>query len=268
MSYTLKPLEFSDLDFTVETALKIYNNSDPDKYPEFKITNDVDRATRFQKFFRMFLIPAEFNNHNIRKAFGLFKGDECICLVGVRRWGHLPSWSISWLLSPSIGPRFIPIFRILVQELCAFHEEAGMNEFYVTYPSTREAAYSKIMLPVRERYFTFIECVVPKNERHPYGFIHELMGGTLHPHDMSFRRYILRRDHTEAPSAGGKHVGLAEAESNLNERLAKIQERQDKLAAWKEENADKIAEHKETAAKKKAEAIEKLENEKANNNVT
>lgn len=247
MSYTLKPLEFSDLDFTVETALKIYENSDPDKYPEFKITNDVDRATRFQKFFKMFLIPSQFNNHNIRKAFGLFKDDECICLVGVRRWGHLPSWSISWLLSPSIGARFIPIFRILVQELCDFHEKAGMNEFYVTYPSNREAAYSKIMLPVRERYFSFIECVVPKNERHPYGFIHELMGGTLHPHDMSFRRYILRRENTEAPSAGGKHVGLAEAETALTARLEKIQERQDKIKEYKEKRQK-----------------EKLENENAN----
>lgn len=54
------------------------------------------------------------------------------------------------------------------------------------------------------------------------------MGGTLHPHDMSLRRYILRRENTEAPSAGGKHVGLAEAEVTLNERLAKIQERIDK----------------------------------------
>jgi hypothetical protein len=248
MSYTLKPLEFSDLDFTVETALKIYDNSDPDKYPEFKITNDIDRATRFQKFFRMFLIPSEFNNHNIRKAFGLFKDDECICLVGVRRWGHLPSWSISWLLSPSIGPRFIPIFRILVQELCDFHEKAGMNEFYVTYPSTREAAYSKIMLPIRERYFTFVECVVPKNERHPYGFIHELMGGTLHPHEMSFRRYILRRDNTDAPSAGGKHVSMAAAESDLNARLEKFQERQEKIREYKEQKEK-----------------EKLENENANN---
>ena len=251
MPYTLKALEFSDLDSTVATALKIYENADPDKYPEFKITNDVDRATRFQKFFRMFLIPSEFNNHNIRKAFGLFKDDECICLVGIRRWGHLPSWSISWLLSPSIGPRFIPIFRILIQELCDFHEAAGMNEFYVTYPSTREAAYSKIMLPVRERYFTFVECVVPKNERHPYGLIHELMGGTLHPHEMSFRRYILRRENTEAPSAGGKHVSMAAAETDLNARLEKFQVR-----------LDKIKEYKEKKAK------EKLENENANNEAT
>jgi len=234
MPYTLKPLEFSDLDFTVETALKIYENSDPDKYPDFKITNDVDRATRFQKFFRMFLIPSEFNNHNIRKAFGLFRDDECICLVGVRRWGHLPSWSISWLLSPSIGARFIPIFRVLMKELCDFHEAAGMNEFYVTYPSNREAAYSKIMLPIRERYFTFIECVVPTNERHPYGFIHELMGGTLHPHDMTFRRYILRRDNTEAASAGGTHTKRAEADAALSERLIKINEHLERVKEYKE----------------------------------
>ena len=174
----------------------------------------------------MFLIPSDFNNHNIRKAFGLFKDDECICLVGVRRWGHMPSWSISWLLSPSLGARFIPIFRILMKELCKFHEEAGMNEFYVTYPSSREAAYSKIMLPVRERYFTFTECVVPTNERHPYGLIHELMGGVLHPHEMSFRRYILRRENTEAPSAGGKHVSMAAAELDLNARLEKFHKQQ------------------------------------------
>jgi hypothetical protein len=234
MSYTLKALEYSDLDATVQTALKIYENADPDKYPDFKITNDVDRASRFHKFFRMFLIPADFNNHNIRKAFGLYKDDECICLVGVRRWGHIPSWSISWLLSPSVGARFIPIFRILVKELCEFHEKAGMNEFYVTYPSTREAAYSKIMLPIRERYFTFIECVVPKNERHPYGFIHELMGGTLHPHDMTFRRYILRRDNTEAASAGGTHTKRAEADAALNERLAKINEHLERVKEYKE----------------------------------
>jgi hypothetical protein len=143
-----------------------------------------------------------------------------------------------------------------------------MNEFYVTYPSSRESAYSKIMLPVRERYFTFIECVVPKNERHPYGLIHELMGGVLHTHEMSFRRYILRRANTEAPSAGGKHVSMAAAESDLNVRLEKFQERQDKITAFKEEHANEIAEAKEAAAKAKAEAIEKLENEKAINIVT
>jgi hypothetical protein len=128
------------------------------------------------------------------------------------------------LLSPSVGARFIPIFRILIKELCEFHEKAGMNEFYVTYPSTREAAYSKIMLPIRERYFTFNECVVPKNERHPYGFIHELMGGTLHPHDMTFRRYILRRDNTEAASAGGTYTRRAEADAALNETLTLLNE--------------------------------------------
>ena len=141
-------------------------------------------------------------------------------------------------MSPSIGARFIPIFRILVKELCEFHEAAGMNEFYVTYPSTREAAYSKIMLPVRERYFTFIECVVPKNERHPYGFIHELMGGTLHPHDMSFRRYILRRENTEAPSAGGKHIRQAEAAETLNIRLTKINKHLERVEEDKKNKLD------------------------------
>jgi hypothetical protein len=204
MSYTLKPLEDTDLELMVSTANMIYENSDPDKYPDFKITNDVDRETRFRKFFKLFVMPSRFNNHNVRKAFGLFKDDECVALVGVRRWGHLPSWSISWLLSPSIGPRFIPMFRIIVAELCKYHEEAGMNEFFVTYPSDRESAYSRIMAPVRERYYSFVECTVEKGERHPYGFIFELMGSVLHPHSMNLRRYILRRENTESLETGGK----------------------------------------------------------------
>lgn len=220
MSYNLKPLDEHDLDLMVTTAMAIYEGSDPDKYPDFKITNDVDRETRFKKFFKLFVMPSRFNNHNVRKAFGLFKDDECIALVGVRRWGHMPSWSISWLLSPSIGPRFIPMFRIIVAELCKFHEEAGMNEFYVTYPSDREAAYSRIMTPVRERYYTFVECTIPKNERHSYGFIHELMGGVLHPHDMSLRRYILRRENTEPLNAGGKVIRNKKETTNDNNSVA------------------------------------------------
>ena len=42
MSYNLKPLDEHDIDLMVNTAVEIYNNSDPDKYPDFKITNDVE----------------------------------------------------------------------------------------------------------------------------------------------------------------------------------------------------------------------------------
>mgnify|MGYP003343892865 FL=1 len=77
MSFNLKPLDENDINLMVSTAMKIYENSDPSKYPDFKITNDIDRETRFKKFFRLFVMPARFNNHNVRKAFGLFKDDEC-----------------------------------------------------------------------------------------------------------------------------------------------------------------------------------------------
>ena len=206
MSYNLKILEEDDLELMVQTSVEIYAKAEPDKYPDFKITQDPEREDRFRKFYKLFVMPSRFNNHNVRRAFGLYKDDECVALVGVRRWGHIPSWSVSWLLSANKGIKFIPLFRIIMTELCKFHEEANMNEFFVTYPSDREAAYSRIMLPFREKYFTFVECTVPKGERHAYGFIHELMGGVLHPHDMSLRRYILRRDNTEPESVGGKAI--------------------------------------------------------------
>ena len=90
-----------------------------------------------------------------------------------------------------------------MEELCNIHESAGMNEFYVTYPTEREEAYSRIMLPFREKYYSFIEATIPNRTCSPYNLIHELMGQTLHPHDMNLRRYILRRADTEPASEGG-----------------------------------------------------------------
>jgi len=53
MSYNLKPLDEHDIDLMVNTAVEIYNKSDPDKYPDFKITNDVASFYKFKKFFRL-----------------------------------------------------------------------------------------------------------------------------------------------------------------------------------------------------------------------
>jgi hypothetical protein len=51
---------------------------------------------------------------------------------------------------------------------------------------------------------------------------------------MTFRRYILRRDNTEAASAGGTHTKRAEADAALNERLAKINEHLERVKEYKE----------------------------------
>lgn len=205
MQYSLVPLTLNELSGLVEFAEGIYENTDPDKYPDFKISNDVDDAEKRKKFFSAFMLPSEFNNYNIRQCYALVdeKGTY-IAAVGVKRWAHMPSWSLSWLLSPMMGARFIPIFRAIIEELCKVHEAAGMNEFYVSYPASRESAYSKIMMPFREKYYSFVECTIEANTRSHYSFIHELMGHALHPHDMNLRRYILRRENTEPASEGGK----------------------------------------------------------------
>lgn len=206
MQCGLKKLDINDLDLLVDFNLSIYENVDPNKYPDFKIANDISERAQAEKFFRAFLLPSSFNDFNIRQVYAVVDEDGIYqAAVGVRRWDHLPSWSVGWLLSPRKGHQFISIFRQTIELLCKVHEDAGMNEFFVSYPESREPAYSKIMLPFRERYYSFVECTVPAKERSPYGFIHELMGSTLHPHNMNLRRYILRRPNTEPSSEGGKH---------------------------------------------------------------
>ncbi len=209
MQYRLIPMTLTDLPGLVRFAEDIYKNTDPDKYPDFKISNDIDDEEKRKKFFSAFMLPSEFNNYNIRQCYALVdESGTYVAAVGVKRWAHMPSWSLSWLLSPMMGVKFIPVFRTIIDELCKVHEAAGMNEFYVSYPASREAAYSKIMLPFRERYYSFVECTLDANTRSYYSFIHELMGHALHPHDMNLRRYILRRDNTDPASQGGQAVRL------------------------------------------------------------
>ncbi len=204
MQGSLVPLTEAHLDILVDFAESIYENVDPDKYPDFRVSNDIDDAGKRRKFFSAFLLPSEFNNHNIRQAYALVDENGIYqAAVGVKRFSHMPSWSLSWLLSPRVGIRFIPLFRNIMEHLFELHENAGITEFYVSYPSSREGAYSKIMLPFRDKYYSFVECTIPAMTRSPYGFVHELMGYALHPHDMNLRRYILRRPNTEPASEGG-----------------------------------------------------------------
>ena len=60
------------------------------------------------------------------------------------------------------------------------------------------------MLFMRERYFTFVETTIPAKTASSFGFIHELSGKTLHPHDINLRRYILRREDMTPASEGGQ----------------------------------------------------------------
>ncbi len=205
MQYYLKPLEHAQLHQVLTLATEIYNGVDDDKYPDFRVGYDINAEENREKFFSMFMLDPKFKGFTQRRAYGVFdETEKLIAAVGVRRYDHFPCWSLSWLLSPKIGARFIPLFRFIVDELCKIHENAGINEFLVTYPSSREEAYSRIMLFMRERYFTFIETTVAEKTASPYEFIHELLGKTLHPHSMNLRRYILRRSDMTPASEGGQ----------------------------------------------------------------
>jgi hypothetical protein len=211
MSYSLIELGSDDLPNLLNFAEQVYQDKTLEKYPEFRFSTDVDDAGKRKKFFGAFVLPEHFANHNIRQAFALVdENGNYLAAAGVTRFEHWPSWAVSWLLSPAAGAKFIPLFRAIMQELCKRHEAIGFNEFFVTYPSSREAAYSKIMLPFREKYYTFVECSVAAKQRSPYSFIFSLMGQTLHPHEMNLRRYILRRANTEPASSGGTATRLYE----------------------------------------------------------
>jgi hypothetical protein len=205
MQYSIKPLDHDQIGAVTKLANEIYNGLDEDKYPDFRVGYDINAEENREKYFTMFMLPSHFVGFNQRRAYGVFDdNDRLISAVGVRRYDHFPCWSLSWLLSPKIGARFIPLFRFIVDELCKIHETAGFNELLVTYPSSREEAYSRIMLFMRERYFTFVETTIPAKTVSAFGFIHELSGKTLHPHDINLRRYILRREDMTPASEGGQ----------------------------------------------------------------
>lgn len=210
MPYRLIAFDQTTLPILLAFVTDVYASIAPKdlhKYPVFTFSKDVDDAGKRKKFYSAFVTSAEFAGCNIRQAFALVDDDgKCIFAVGVTRFENWPSWSVAWVLSHKIGVRFMATFRIVMEQLCKLHESIGINEFFVTYPYMREEAYSKIMLPFRDRYYTFVECVIPANKRSPYRFIFNLMGQALYQYDISIRRYIRRRDNTLPESEGGHIV--------------------------------------------------------------
>jgi hypothetical protein len=218
MQYHLKALEDTSLPMVLSLASEIYNGVDEDKYPDFRVGYDINAESNREKFFSMFMLSPAYIGFTQRRSYGVFDENETlIAAVGVRRYDHFPCWSLSWLLSPKIGARFIPLFRFIVDELCKIHEAAGINELLVTYPASREEAYSRIMLFMRERYFTFVETTVKEKTASPYEFIHELLGKTLHPHDMNLRRYIRRREDMTPASEGGQAKRKAKTDNDSSD---------------------------------------------------
>lgn len=217
MQYSLNLLEHSSLPLIVELANEIYNSehTTDDRYPKFQVGMLLDDSDNREKFFSMFVLPPQYAGFTQRRAYGVYDSNNVlIAAVGVRRYDHLPSWSISWLLSPKTGAKFIALFRYIVEQLCQIHEAAGMNELFVTYPAHREEAYSRIMLFMRERYFTFVETTISAKTLSPYKFIVELVGQTLQPYDVNVRRYILRRPDMTPASEGGQAKRRQHDDSN------------------------------------------------------
>lgn len=213
INFTLKLLDSTHKQEVYDLADKIYANeklATEKAYPGFRIGYDVDKDAERYRYFSMFMLEPKFKDFNLRRCYGAYdNNDNLIAVLGVRRHNEtFPAWSFCWILSPHIGARFIVMFRQIIDQLCKIHEEAGMKEFYVTYPADREEVYSKIMLPLRERYYTFVETTVKRGEISAYPFVTELIGRIVQPYDINLRRYILRRENTEPESQGGKRIRI------------------------------------------------------------
>lgn len=145
--------------------------------------------------FEMFLVPDDVGGHEWRKTLGVFDKEGKLAMVaGIRRMPYQPTWLLSFVLSSTKNMAMVRMFREMMIFLCDHHEALGINEFAVCSPADREDGYRKIMRFLRERYVTWVECVIPKGERSPWPMHHAMVGFALHNYDVQLRRYIKRRE--------------------------------------------------------------------------
>jgi hypothetical protein len=189
MQYHLKWIPHHDRNMVFDLAARVYNTPKP-SYPSL-----LNPDTKHHNPLHYFLVPDRVSNHQSRKILGVFSPDSKIpvMVVAVRTIDYTPSWMISWTISSLKNAAFCRAWQQSMNHLTDFFENTGLNEFYVVSPVSREAIYSRLMQPLRHRYWTFVETMVPSNQKSQYGLHWLIMGQQLYPYDINLRRYVLRR---------------------------------------------------------------------------
>lgn len=150
------------------------------------------------RMFELFLVDEKEGGSQWRKTLGVYDAaNRLIMVAGIRRMGHQPVWLLSYVLSSQKNIRMVKTFRDMIVYLCDYHESIGFNEFAVASPAGREESYRKIMRFLRERYITWVECVIPAGERSVWPSYHSMLGYAIHTYDVQLRRYIKRRERME-----------------------------------------------------------------------
>lgn len=189
MRYTMKWLGIESLGSINELAASSYANP-KDTYPVALKPNSA--------MFSFFLVPETVGGHEWRKTLGVFDENGTLLMAaGIRRMQHQPVWLLSYVLSSQKNIGMVRAFRDMIVFLCDYHEQIGINEFAVASPNGREESYRKIMRFLRERYVTWVECIIPAGERSPWPVFHSMLGYAIHNYDVNLRRYVKRRKRME-----------------------------------------------------------------------
>lgn len=189
MPHNMKWLDISSLNDIKALVGQIYEDS-KETYP-IMLEPDL-------KIFELFLVPQDVNGSEWRKTLGIYDSDNNLVMIaGIRRMQFQPIWLLNFVVSSTKNISMVRTFRDMIIYLCDYHESVGINEWYVANPNDKEENYRKIMKFLRERYITWVECVIKAGERSPWPVYHSMLGHATHNHDVNLHRYVKRRDRME-----------------------------------------------------------------------
>jgi len=186
----MKWLDKSDINLLKDLSNNVYSRK-KDSYPASL------NASSPSQIFDLFLVPPEVIGSDQRRILGVFDEDHRLVMAsGTRIVFGMPAWTLEWTLSEISSVSFVDVWKSHLAVLCSHYENIGYNEFYVISPVARERAYRHIMKPMRRRYWTFVETIIPRNQKAKHSLHWSLMSYGSYPYDINIRRYILKREET------------------------------------------------------------------------
>ena len=187
MQLSIRWLRYQERDLIKDLACEIYTHK-KENYP-------VNLAGNSEVYDLFLLSPTTIGWESRRVAVAVDETGKIHAAVGVRELHAMPAWLLSWTLSSVSSASFIKVWKKMIKFLCEHYEAKGINEMYVVNPVDREEAYRRLMLFMRDKYWTFIETTVNHGNRCNYSLYYAFMGYTAYTYDINIRRYILKRGH-------------------------------------------------------------------------
>ena len=194
MQYDIRWIRYDQKNLIIELSKDIYEKNSKVSYsPNLNQAANPNEA--MPHVLDLFLIPPAYLGSDQRKIIGVFdENNQLVMATGVRCLLTNQAWVLSWTLSKIKDFSFKKVWQQHVQFACEYFENIGYKEFWTVSPVSRESAYRSLMLPMREKYWTFVEFTVPQHQRTDFSLYWSLMGNRSYPYDINIRRYIMKRD--------------------------------------------------------------------------